>query len=394
MSVPLTVGGVTFQYPQQFDRNWGPTLTGWSTAVTNVLALFSAGTFTVLKSDAANIAQSGLIRLANNSTGIGWRNFLNSADLLLTVNASNQLTFNGTPIGATTALTDGHILVGDALNQPADVAMTGDITISDTGVTTLGALKVSDLNIATLAGIAFTKLASTTPYFWYTADSAGVLSPIGVTASRAVVTDANGLPSASTVTPTELGYVSGVTSPIQTQLSGITSSFLPLSGGTMSGNISMASNKITALANGTATGDALSFAQNKVIQWKFFANSVNFSTTSNAFQATNLSGSITPTSASNSVLIITMGTCLTQNSGATALTNIQRGPSTLLLGTSGEETTAGASIATTSTLLYVDAPATASAITYTVMLSSADGANTVKYGNGLMTTMLLVELAV
>lgn len=41
---------------------------------------------------------------------------------------------------------------------------------------------------------------------------------ITLTASRAVVTDANGKVAASTVTSTELGYVSGVTSAIQTQL--------------------------------------------------------------------------------------------------------------------------------------------------------------------------------
>ena len=43
---------------------------------------------------------------------------------------------------------------------------------------------------------------------------------ITLTASRAVVTDANGKVAASTVTSTELGYVSGVTSAIQTQLNG------------------------------------------------------------------------------------------------------------------------------------------------------------------------------
>lgn len=241
MSVPLTVNGVTFQYPQQFDRNWGPTLTGWSTAVTNALAPLSGGFLT----------------LPFPTSGIVFRNSTNTGNLPLTVNGSNQLTFNGSPIGATTSLTDGHIFVGNISNQPSDVVMSGDITISDTGITTLGALKVNNSNIATLAGIAFTKLASTTPYFWYVANSAGVLYPIGVTASRAVITDANGLPSTSSVTPTELSYLSGVTSSIQTQLG----TYLPLSGGTMSGNISMASNKITSLSFGSVSSDAAAFGQ-------------------------------------------------------------------------------------------------------------------------------------
>lgn len=47
--------------------------------------------------NATNPSTTGTIRLGNN-TSIGWRNAANSADLLLTVNASNILQFNGTTI--------------------------------------------------------------------------------------------------------------------------------------------------------------------------------------------------------------------------------------------------------------------------------------------------------
>lgn len=43
----------------------------------------------------------------------------------------------------------------------------------------------------------------------------------GLTASRAVATDANGTPTVSSTTSTELGYVNGVTSAIQTQLNAV-----------------------------------------------------------------------------------------------------------------------------------------------------------------------------
>lgn len=239
MSVPLTINGTTYQYPQQFDTNWGPTLTAWSTAVTNGMLQKAGGSFTLtsevnfgssfglktlyIKSQEANIASTGFFRLANNSTGVGFRNSTNTADLLLSVNTSNQLTFNGLPVGAVTALLDSHILVGNASNQPADVAMSGDITITNAGVTAIGALKVANANIATAAAIALTKLASTTAYYWYAANATGVLTPLAVTASRAVATDANGLPVAATTTATELGYVSGVTSSIQTQINALNS---------------------------------------------------------------------------------------------------------------------------------------------------------------------------
>lgn len=76
-----------------------------------------------------------------------------------------------------------------------------------------------------------TQLKPATGYSWVTNDSTGKLSETSVTATRAVATDANGLPVASTTTATELGFVSGVTSAIQTQLDGK----LNLSGGTLTG---------------------------------------------------------------------------------------------------------------------------------------------------------------
>jgi len=240
MAIPLTINGVTFQYPQQFDKNWGPTLTNWSSAVTNALIQHSGGLFPLtgeldfgnvaglkalyLKSESSDLASTGFLRMANATDALVWRNALNSADLALTVNASNQLTFNGIPIGATVSLTNGHIFVGNPSNNPADVAMSGDMTITNTGITTLGSQTVSDSNISNTAAIAFSKLASTSPYYWYVANAAGVLSPVAVTPSRALITDSNGLPSVSGVTPTELSYVSGVTSSIQSQLNAINSS--------------------------------------------------------------------------------------------------------------------------------------------------------------------------
>jgi len=58
----------------------------------------------------------------------------------------------------------------------------------------------------------------------------------------------------------EINRVAGVTSPIQTQLA----ARLLLAGGTMSGAIEMANNKITGLAAGTSNGDALRYEQLKI----------------------------------------------------------------------------------------------------------------------------------
>ena len=69
-----------------------------------------------------------------------------------------------------------------------------------------------------------------------------------------MVSDSSGHPAVSTVTSTELGYLDGVTSAIQTQLNGKaainhTHSYLPLSGGTLTGTVT--SRSLAAAADST-----------------------------------------------------------------------------------------------------------------------------------------------
>lgn len=49
-------------------------------------------------------------------------------------------------------------------------------------------------------------------------DSGAIVEAAAITANRALISDANGIPTQSATTDTELGYVSGVTSALQTQL--------------------------------------------------------------------------------------------------------------------------------------------------------------------------------
>lgn len=271
MSVNLTVNGVTFPFPTVNNLSWGPVVTNWATAITGGVLQKAGGAFTLtapvdfgssyglvaksLTSKDTNPATTGVLRMGNASAGVVWRNAANGADLALTVNGTNQLTFNGIALG-TQVLTDGHIFVGNSLNQPNDVAMSGDVTIDDAGATTLGANTVSDSNVKSNAGITLSKLAPTTAYYWYVANASGVLTPLGITASRVIVSDANGLPSASTVTATTLGYLDA-TSSIQTQLNGkqATGSYALSTGQQFTGNISFDNNATHGLV-GTATNDS------------------------------------------------------------------------------------------------------------------------------------------
>lgn len=109
MSVPLIVNGVTYNYPQQFDKNWAPTLTNWSTAVTNGMLQKAGGTFTLtadvnfgasfgllskyFTTRTASPATAGLLRLAKTDT-IEWRNNAGAADNILAINGSDKLIYN------------------------------------------------------------------------------------------------------------------------------------------------------------------------------------------------------------------------------------------------------------------------------------------------------------
>lgn len=78
----------------------------------------------------------------------------------------------------------------------------------------------ADIAPSGTANIARNKLAAGTNFAWCVNDGSGFEADTSVTASRAVATDANGVPVASVTTAAELGFVSGVTSSIQTQLNG------------------------------------------------------------------------------------------------------------------------------------------------------------------------------
>lgn len=250
MAIPLTINGAVFEYPQNFDEDWGVDATGWAQAVTAGALYLSGGNFPLtsmvdfgssfgikvksITSKTANPAVTGYMELAKTDA-IAFRNNANSADLLLAINGSDALTFNGAALGLT-SLANGDIFVGNASNVPAAVALSGDATLINTGALTISNGAITNAKVASGAAIAVNKLAA-------------------LTASKAVQTDSSGFLQAATVTSTELGYLSGVTGPIQTQLG----TYLPLVGGTMSGAINMASNKLTAVTQGTATGEAISF---------------------------------------------------------------------------------------------------------------------------------------
>lgn len=204
MSSTITFNGVSYSVPATGDENWSDNLSLYLIAIASGSLQKTGGSFTLtsevdfgatygiksayVKSRGTNPSATGILRLAN-AEAVSWRNAANNADLLLKANASDVLEYNG-----------------NAVLDATGSGLTGLIT--NTMVSNAAAIAYSKLNLSTSivntdisasAAIALTKLATTT-------------------ISRALVSDGSGNISPATTTSTEIGYVNGVTSAIQTQL--------------------------------------------------------------------------------------------------------------------------------------------------------------------------------
>jgi hypothetical protein len=109
------------------------------------------------------------------------------------------------------ALDESNLIVGSPSDLPAnvDTSAAGDVLAGSVAGLTIKSDVITNLMVKSDAAIALSKLAA-------------------LTASRAVATDASGFLTVSTVTATELGWVSGVTSGIQGQFNSITTNVLAL----------------------------------------------------------------------------------------------------------------------------------------------------------------------
>lgn len=120
------------------------------------------------------------------------------------INASAAIAFS-----KLAALTSANILVGNSSNVATSVAVTGDVTISNTGVTSIAAGAIVDADINASAAIADSKLA--------TISTAGKVSNSATTATNAntasaiVARDASGNFSAGTITAALSGTASAAT---------------------------------------------------------------------------------------------------------------------------------------------------------------------------------------
>jgi hypothetical protein len=118
------------------------------------------------------------------------------------VTIAGDLTISGDDLTMATN-TSGAALIGDGSNFNP-VVISGDIAIGTTGTAAIGSGVVVNADVSGSAAIAFSKMAD-------------------LTASRALYSNGSGDVTVSDVTSTELGYLDGVTSAIQTQMDNIVS---------------------------------------------------------------------------------------------------------------------------------------------------------------------------
>lgn len=153
------------------------------------------------------------------------------------------------------------------------------------------------------------------------------------------------------------------------------------------------SNKITGLAVATAATDAVAFSQLKVLQVVAATTVTVKTTTSSTFQATSLTVNITPTSASNRILIMATGCLATTAANIAAYATLARGGSNLLGVSGGATTDFSQSVTvfqTPASLCFVDSPASTSLLTYAVYLTNSDNATTVQWGATNLTQSIVV----
>lgn len=145
--------------------------------------------------------------------------------------------------------------------------------------------------------------------------------------------------------------------------------------GIVAANLNMNANKITSLADGTNSSDAVAFDQvsgYRVLQTQYCYGTTRTSTTSSSYVPTVITCSITPSSTSSKIRIYATSTFTDPNTGVAAVT-LERGSTDLASGTYGFFDNNSGTQEMPFTIVYTDSPGTTSSVTYTVYAKVAGG---------------------
>lgn len=153
------------------------------------------------------------------------------------------------------ALTNGHIFVGNASNIATDVAMSGDISITNAGVTAIAAGVIVNADINAAAAIAFSKLAALTSGNILVGSAGNVPTSVTMSGDATIIASGALTIAANAITTAKI-LNANVT--LAKLASGITPAYIVKFGGKdVSGG---GSATVTITATGVVAGD-LAFAQ-------------------------------------------------------------------------------------------------------------------------------------
>lgn len=155
------------------------------------------------------------------------------------------------------AARDIQLPPGDSAHVLMSAASTATMTnksfdANGTG-NSLSNVDVADLSAAFLLSIAkggTNSSTSLTNNRVMQSSAGAIVEAAAITAARALISDSNGIPTHSAVTATELGYVSSVTSAIQTQIDGKVAK----AGDSMTGNLVLANQKEVRFSEASGSG--------------------------------------------------------------------------------------------------------------------------------------------
>jgi hypothetical protein len=229
MSTTVVVNGLNYFIPAVGDNNWGQNVTDALVALATAASSNASVYNRVTVTSSPITVVSGRTYLVDTSSArtLNLPSPANNAYLFIKDTtggaASNNITvhrfasesIDGTASDKTLNLNRGFWgYVSDGTNW---FSVTPPYPLPYSFLTLTGSIVNAD--IATGAAIAYSKLALTGAIL--SADLAGSIAVnklVALTTSKAVATDGSGFLVAATTTATELGFVSGVTSAIQTQL--------------------------------------------------------------------------------------------------------------------------------------------------------------------------------
>jgi hypothetical protein len=234
---------------------------------------------------------------------------------------------------------------------------------------------------------------------------------------------ASAAPAPSTVSATELGYVDGVTSAIQTQIdskigsaSAINPTIVDAKGDIIAATaadtvarLAVGTNgQVLTAASGQATGLqwATPAAGGKVLQVIMGENSTNSTLTTTTYSDINLSASITPSSASSKVLVMVTQSVIVNRTDASNWANwrLMRDSTAVYNNASanrpaafwGLNTLSSSQMGTLYCGSYLDSPATTSATTYKTQWASHTTSNSASINinseSGTSSTIILMEI--